>query len=50
LRNRERLDLLLHPPRGFVTAPVERAVMEPAERHREFVAHAAAERRTLGKP
>jgi hypothetical protein len=32
LRNWERLDLPLRPPRGFIAAPVERAVVQPAER------------------
>ena len=50
LRNREWLELLLGPPRGLIAAPVERAMMQPAERHGKLVAHPAAERGALREP
>ena len=50
LRNGERLDLLLCPPGGLIAAPVERAMMQSAQRHGELVAHPAPERRGLSKP
>ena len=40
---------MLGPPRGLIAPPVERAVMQSAERHGEFVAHPAAECGALGK-
>jgi hypothetical protein len=46
----ERLNLLLRPPSGLIAAPVERAMVEPAERHGKLVADATADRRTLRKP
>jgi len=49
LRNRERLEPLLRPPRGLIAAPVERAMMQPAEGHGEFIAHPAAECGALGE-
>jgi len=50
LRNRERLELLLGPPRSLIAAAVEGAVMQSAQRHGELVAHPAPERGALGKP
>src|SRR6516164_2631152 len=49
LRDKERRNLLLGPPRNFIAAPVERAMMQPAQRNRELVTHPAAERCALGK-
>jgi hypothetical protein len=46
----EGVDTDLVPPFGFITAPVDLAMVNPAERHRKFVAHPAPERRILGKP
>jgi len=50
LRNQERFDPLLRPPGGLIAAPVERAMMQPAERHGKLVAHPAAERGALREP
>ena len=44
-----RIDAGRIPPCGFVAVTMDLAVMAPAEWHREFVAHLAAERAALGK-
>ena len=43
------LDARLLPPRCFVTLPVNFAMMQPTNRHRELIAHLASKRRGLGK-
>jgi hypothetical protein len=41
--------MLLSPPGGLIAAAVERAMMQPAERHGELIAYPAAEGRPLRK-
>src|SRR5262249_16454367 len=45
----ERVETGVFPPQVFFTRAVEFAVMAAAERHREFVAHLAAECAALGE-
>src|SRR5688572_4621240 len=45
----QRLDARLLPPRCFVTLPVNFAMMQPTNRHRELIAHFASKRWGLGK-
>ncbi len=47
MRNLECVDLVLFPPCGFIRPQMQLAVMDPAERNRELVAHLAAERAGL---
>src|SRR5262249_45902297 len=44
-----RIKLLLLPPRSFVAAPVKLAMMQPAQRHGELVAHLSSHRLPVGK-
>jgi hypothetical protein len=48
-RDPERIDWVLCPPRRFVAAHVEFAVVNAAEGHREFVTDLAPERGRLGE-
>src|SRR6185369_11958162 len=43
------LDTRLLPPRCFVTVPVNFAMMQPTNRHRELITHLAPKRWGLGK-
>ena len=45
-----RVDAELVPPFGFIAVTVDLAMVSTAERHREFVAHLAAERARLRTP
>ena len=45
----QRLDARLLPPRCFVTLPVNFAMMQPTNRHRELIAHLASKRRGVGQ-
>ena len=45
-----RVDAELVPPFGFIAAAVDLSMVSTAERHREFVAHLAAESTRLGEP
>jgi hypothetical protein len=44
-----RINVRALPPRGFVAAAMNFAMMAAAERHGKFVAHLAAKRPVLGK-
>ena len=46
----DRIDFVFVPPFGFVSAPVQGAMMKPAERDRELVADAAAKGGRLREP
>ena len=48
-RNGERIDSLLVPPGVFIAAPMEFAMMEPANRNGELVADLPPHRALLGK-
>ena len=48
-RDRQRIDLGLLPPRGFVTMPVQLSMVDTAHWDSEFVADLAAQRAWLGK-
>src|SRR3984957_15105068 len=48
-RDRQRIDLGLLPPRGFVTMPVQLSMVDTAHRNGELVADLAPERAWLGK-
>jgi hypothetical protein len=47
--HRERIDVDLIPPRGLVRLPMQLAVMDPTNRHRELVADPSPQRASLGK-
>jgi hypothetical protein len=49
-RNQVRVDPEPAPPCGFIAAAVDLAMVNSAERHRELVAHFAAERPRLREP
>ena len=42
-----RIDADIFPPRDFVTAMMDFAVMTPAQRHGEFIAHLTPQRAAL---
>ena len=50
VRDLERIDFPVLPPRSFVARLVQFPVMTTTQRHREFVAHFQADRSGLGKP
>ena len=50
LRGVQRIDIEVLPPCAFVATPVKLAMMEPAERDGEFVAHFAPECLLFSKP
>jgi hypothetical protein len=47
--NRHRVNSEFGPPPGFIAAPVNLAMMNPAHRNRELVAYLAADSPRLGK-
>src|SRR6516162_5492048 len=47
--NGERIDSLLVPPGAFIAAPVELAMVQPANWNAELVANLASHRALLGK-
>ena len=48
-RNWERIDVELLPPCGLITRAMKLAVMDPANRNDELVAHSVAKRTRLGE-
>jgi hypothetical protein len=48
-RNWQRIDAELLPPCSLITRAMKLAVMDPANRHGELVAHSASKRARLGK-
>jgi hypothetical protein len=48
--NDRRIDACIFPPSNFIAAAVHFAMMSPAQRHCELIAHLAPERLKLCKP
>jgi hypothetical protein len=49
VRRDKRIDCSLLPPRQFIAAAMDLAVVRTAQRHRELIAHLATERSRLRK-
>ena len=45
-----RIDTGLFPPRGFIATAMDLAVVAPAQRHGELIAHFSPERAVLREP